>query len=116
MFIRNDLENEIKKKFDLKKLSYIGTGKNIFNNDLLIFDTDKGSIAIEIGLFECFYIYEIKKILKCNEYSYNIISEISCLYIFKGKTYLKTDRTVVSFPGKAFDFTEELVLLTLEKC
>lgn len=115
MFIRSDLENEIKRKFDLKKFSYIGIGKNVFNNDLFIFNTDKESIAIEIGLYGCFYIYEIKEIFKRNERLYNITSEISCLYIFEGKTYLKIGEIAKSFPGKAFDFTEELVLLTLEK-
>ena len=112
MFIRSDLEKAIKNQFGIEKFSYIGMGKNTFNDyDALIFDTDKGTIAIEISLCEIYYIYEIEE---TSENSYKMKPKTDCWFAFGEQTYLKTEKIVTSFQGKAFDFTQELVVLTLE--
>lgn len=115
MFIRKDLEEAIKNQFGIEKFIYKGMGKNTFNDcDAFIFDTDKGTIAIEIRLCEIYYIYEIEETPENSEKSYKMKPKIDCWFAFGEQTYLKTEKIVRSFPEKAFDFTAELVLLTLE--
>ena len=112
MFIRNDLEDAIKSQFKVETFSYRGMGKNTFNDcDSLIFDTNKGVIAIEISLCEIYYIYEIEE---TSENSYKMKPKTDRWFAFGEQTYLKTEKVVINFPGKAFDFTEELVVLALE--
>ena len=114
MYIRGDLEEEIKSKFDIAKLIYKGTGQNIFNDfSLLIFDTNKDILAIEIRP-SYHYIYKIKELPNHPGKFFKIKKEISTLYTFGRQTYLKTNDVVTSFQGKAFDFTQELIVLTLE--
>ena len=65
--IRDDLEKAIKEKFNIRKLSYIGTGKSNFGKKLLIFEAMDNTITFEIA-FEAedkdnFYIYEVEKIV-----------------------------------------------------
>lgn len=130
MFIRNDLEEAIKNQFKVEKFSYIGIGKNAFDNgNLLIFDTERGTIAIEIALYERYYIFEVKEVPKSfrryheiqleipkflGDY-YGMQPEIFCLHVNEEETYLKSEGPIMSFPGKAFDFTKELVLIALEE-
>lgn len=129
MFIRKDLEEAIKNVLKIEKFSYIGMGKNALDDyNLLIFDTNQGTIAIEIGLYKRHYIHKVKEVAKFPGYYYKIQPEVLkfpgdchemrlkmfCLYVSKEETYFETDKTIASFPGEAFDFTEELVLLALE--
>lgn len=115
MYIRKDLEEEIKNQFGIETFVYKGMGKNTFNDyDAFIFDTDKGTIAIEISLCEIYYIYEIEETPENSENSYKMKPKTDCWFAFGEQTYLKTNEVVTSFQGKAFDFTEELVLLALE--
>lgn len=129
MFIRKDLEEAIKNVLKIEKFSYIGMGKNALDDyNLLIFDTNQGTMAIEIGLYKRHYIHKVKEVAKFPGYYYKIQPEVLkfpgdchemrlemfCLYVSKEETYLETDKTIASFPGEAFDFTEELVLLALE--
>lgn len=130
MFIRNDLETAIKNVFKIEKFFYIGIGKNAFDNgNLLIFDTNRGTIAIEIALYEHYYIFEVKEVPKSpgryheiqpetpkflGDY-YGMRPEIFCLCVNEEETYLKSEGPIMSFPGKAFDFTKELVLIALEE-
>ena len=115
MYIRKDLEEAIKKGFGIEKFSYIGMGKNdVSNHDLLIFNTNKETIAIEIGFYEFYDIYEVKAIPECPDRFRRFPSKINCIYTFEGNTYLVMRKATISFPGKAFDFTEALVLLALE--
>lgn len=115
MHIRGDLEEAIKKQFGIETFSYIGIGKNdVCNSDLLIFNTDKETIAIEIGLCETYDIYKVKAIPERPDRFRRFNSEINCMYTFDGNTYLVMSKATIRFPGKAFDFTEALVLLALE--
>lgn len=115
MYIRQDLEDAIKKGFGIEKFSYIGIGKNdVSNCDLLIFNTGKEAIAIEIGLYEFYDMYKVKAIPECPDRFRRVDSEIHCICIFEGNTNLIMSKATISFPGKAFDFTEALVLLALE--
>lgn len=116
MFIRNDLEEAIKNQFEVEKLSYIGIGKNAFDDyNLLIFDTNEGTIAMEIGPYKRYFIYKVKEAPKFSGYYYSNRSKMLSLYTGEEETYLKTKGVVTNFPGKAFDFTKELVLLALEE-
>lgn len=116
MFIRKDLEEAIKNKFGIEKFVYKGIGKNTFNDfSLLLFDTNKGAIAIELGFYKnYYYIYKIKELPKQPELFFRVRTDISSLYTFDDQTYLKVNDDVTMFQGKAFDFTQELVLLALE--
>lgn len=117
MFIRQDLEDAIKSRFGVEKFTYIGTGRNIVSDcGLLIFDTDKGIIAMEVGFLDVYYIYNAKEHFNHPGQFLKISKEISTLYAFGIQTYLKTNNYFITqFPGKAFDFTQELVLLALEQ-
>ena len=56
MYIREDLLKKIKEIFNIKKFTYVGTGKHGFsNNDLLIFNCDDENIAIEVANID-FYL------------------------------------------------------------
>lgn len=117
MFIRKDLEEAIKNQFKIETFSYIGIGKKAFSDcNSFIFDTDKGIICIEIGILDVYYIYKAKKRTKRPGQFFKVRKEISTLYTFGKQTCLKTNDVITEFPGKAFDFTEELVLLALENC
>ena len=117
MFIRTDLEEAIKDKFSIEKFVYMGIGKKAFSDcDLFIFDTGKGIIVIEVGILDVYYIYKAKKRTKRPGQFFKVRKEISTLYTFGKQTCLKTNDVITEFPGKAFDFTEELVLLALENC
>ena len=114
MYIRSDLEEEIKNKFGIKELIYKGIGRNAFNGfNLLIFDTDKDILAIEIRP-SYHYIYNAKELHNRPGQFFKIKKEISTLYAFGRQTHLKINDIITKFPGKAFDFTEELVVLALE--
>lgn len=116
MFIRKDLKEAIKNAFKIEKFSYIGIGKNAFDNsNLLIFDTSEGTIAMEIGPYKRYFIYRVKETPKFLGYYYANRSKMLSLYTGEEETYLKTNGVVTNFPGKAFDFTKELVLLALEE-
>ena len=116
MFIREDLGEAIKNKFDIEKLVYQGTGENASNDcNLLLFDTGKDILAIEFRLHRnYYYIYNVKELPNQTGRFFRIKTEISSLYSFGRQTYLKTNDVVTKFQGKAFDFTQELVVLTLE--
>lgn len=116
MFIRKDLEEAIKSKFGIEKFVYKGIGRNTFNDcDSFIFDTGKGIMAIEVGILDFYYIYKIDETLESPENSYKIKPAINCwCCTFEVDTYLKVNGIVTQFPGKAFDFSAELVVLALE--
>ena len=115
MYIREDLLNKIKEIFNIKKFTYIGTGKHGFsNNDLLIFDCDDENIAIEIVNIDFYFMYKTKESSDHDGYFYTIMPRYF-LFIDENKTCLKIDKNITSFSGKAFDFTSELVLLAMER-
>ena len=115
MYIREDLLNKIKEVFNIKKFTYVGTGKQGFsNNDLLIFNCDDENIAIEIVNIDFYFIYKTKESSDHDGYFYTIMPRYF-LFIDENKTRLKIDKNITSFSGKAFDFTSELVLLAMEK-
>lgn len=110
MFIRKDLEEAFKDKFGVEKFAYIGIEKSRYNDhDLLMFDAGNKMIGIELGNY-----YYIHKLSKNPGNFFKIKAEFNYLYVSKEQTCLRVNGVVTSFWGKAFDFTEELVLLALE--
>lgn len=115
MFIREDFKEAIKKNFNVKQLIYKGVGQNFYNHcPGFIFDTGKGVICIEVGLYDYYYIFRIANEFVSPELVYKAKTEINYFYEFGGATHLKINGVTTSFSGIAFDFTEELVLLALE--
>ena len=115
MYIREDLLNKIKEIFDIKEFTYVGTGKHFYNNnDMFIFDCGNEIIAIEIKNPNLFSIYKTKENFECPGYFYTVTKR-NFLLIKDNKTCLRVDGETTTFPGKAFDFTSELVLLAMEK-
>lgn len=110
MFIRDDLLNEIKKIFEIKELNYIKAMKTIYGETLLLFKAEGRTIAIEFEKENIYYIYEVEEESSCCF----IVGSMVKLFINEEETYLKLDNTVIKLPGKAFNFTEALVLLALE--
>lgn len=110
MFIRDDLLNEIKKIFEIKKLNYIKAMKTIYGETLLLFKAEERTIAIEFEKENIYHIYEVEEEFSCCF----IVGSMVKLFINKEETCLKLDNTVIKLPGKAFNFTEALVLLALE--
>ena len=119
--IRDDLEKAIKEKFNIRKLSYIGTGKSNFGKKLLIFEAMDNTITFEIA-FEAedkdnFYIHEVEKNSFFNKPCY-LRKTCKTLYLHKNseETILDTSFDIKGevFQGEAFDFDKELVVLRLE--
>ena len=113
MYIREDLLNKIKEVFNVKEFTFARTGKHSHsNNDLLIFDCGNETIAIEVGDIDFYFIYKTKESFIYNGYFY-AITQKHFLFVNENETRLRVDGKTTVFPGKAFDFTSELVLLTL---
>ena len=117
MFIRKDLKEAIKNQFEIEKMVYKGIGQNLFNNHpSFVFDTGRGVVCIEVGLHKIYYICKVREDSISPELVYRIKTRFNYFYVLNGITFLRINRVITKFPGKAFDFTEELVLLTLENC
>ena len=115
MYIREDLLNKIKEIFNIKEFTYVGTGKHFYNNnDMFIFDCDDEIVAIEIKNPNLFSIYKSKENFECPGYFYTVTKR-NFLLFKENETHLRVDGETTAFPGKAFDFTSELVLLAMEK-
>ena len=115
MYIREDLLNKIKEVFDIKKFTYVGTGKHFYNNNnMFIFACDDEIVAIEIKNPNLFSIYKSKENYECPGYFYTVTKR-NFLLFKENETHLRVDGETTTFPGKAFDFTSELVLLAMEK-
>lgn len=115
MFIREDFENVIKDKFNVEKLSYIGTGKCSGNlNSLLVFDAGKKILGIEVARnLHHFRMYEIEESIDRPGYFYGIVPRAH-LFVTEKKTCLKFNEITINLPGKAFDCTSEVISLTIE--
>ena len=81
---------------------------------MFIFNCDNEIIAIEIKNPNLFSIYKSKEDSECPGYFYTVTKR-NFLLIKDNKTCLRVDGETTTFPGKAFDFTSELVLLAMEK-
>ena len=115
MYIREDLLNKIKEIFNIKEFTYVGTGKHFYNNnDMFIFDCDDEIVAIEIKNPNLFSIYKSKENFECPGYFYTVTKR-NFLLFKENETHLRVDGETTTFPGKAFNFTSELVLLAMEK-
>ena len=115
MYIREDLLNKIKEVFDIKEFTYVGTGKHFYNNnDMFIFNCGNEIIAIEIKNPNLFSIYKSKENFEGPGYFYTVTKR-NFLLFKENETHLRVDGETTTFPGKAFDFTSELVLLAIER-
>lgn len=113
MFIREDLLNEIKKFFNVEELNYTKAIKTLYDETLLLFKAKGRIIAIEFEEENSYYIYEVEK-EPCHGGNCVIASRVIKLFGDQKETRLKLGLTIISFPGKAFDFAGELVLLAME--
>lgn len=115
MFIREDFQEAIKKNFNVKKLDYKGVGQNFYSHcPGFIFNTGKGVICIEVGLYEFYYVFRVADEFVSPDLVYKAQTQINYFWVLNGATHLKINGVTTSFSGTAFDFTEELVLLALE--
>lgn len=106
-FIREDLLNKIKKFFNVEELNYNKAIKTSYGTSSLIFNSEGRIIIIEFDKDDnYYYIYESG--------CFFIVETIIQLYTTKKETCLEFDETIIKLPGKAFDFTQELVLLAME--
>ena len=112
-FIREDLLNEIKGIFNIEEFHYTRAIKTLYDETLLLFKAEERNIAIEFEEESSYYIYEIEK-GPVNGGFCVMTSPVVKLVANKEETWLKSGSTIVSFPGKAFDCTGELVLLAIE--
>lgn len=112
IYIREDLEKEIKSRFKLKKLSYIGIAKDVLNDALLVFETDTDKkFAIEIGMDNNYYGYMVVNSEVYDNTYLRKNSKTVVFYYYEGKTIVG----MKELEGKAFNFDSELVILKLEK-
>ena len=115
MYIREDLLNKIKEVFDIKEFTYMKTGKHFYNNnDMFIFNCGNEIIAIEIKNPNLYSIYITKEDSERPNIFYTITHR-NFLLFKENETRLRIDGETTAFPGKAFDFTSELVLLAMER-
>ena len=115
MYIREDLLNKIKEIFNINEFIYVGTGKHFYNdNNMFIFDCDDEIVAIEIKNPNLYSIYKTKEDPNCLGCFYTVTKR-NFLLFKDNETHLRVDGETTAFPGKAFDFTSELVLLAIER-
>ena len=111
MFIREDPLNEIKNIFNIKELNYMEAREareTSYGTSSLLFNSEGRTIIIEFDRDDnYYYIYESG--------CFFIVESIVQLYTTNEETCLELDETIIKLPGKAFDFTKELVLLAMEK-
>lgn len=117
MFMREDLIYEIKKIFGAKEFFFIKASKTLYNTNSLLFDAEGRTIAIEFEKEDTYYIYEIEEEFSCYFLTEPMVKltvndEETCLEI--EDTGLELNKIIVKLPGKAFDCTQELVLLAME--
>ena len=113
MFIRDDLVNEIKKIFNIKEFFYMRTTRKPHNRIILLFSSGYRNIAIEFEDENTYYMYEVKGELEYPGYFF-VAAPIIKLSITEEETCLMLEKTAISFPGKAFDATEELIISAIE--
>lgn len=99
--------NEIRKVFDIKELNYVKAIETAYGTSALLFNAEGRRIIIEFDKDDnYYYIYESG--------CFFIVETIIQLSITDEETCLEFDETAIKLPGKAFDFTMELVLLAME--
>ncbi len=113
MFIREDLVNEIKRIFGLEEFFYMRTTRKPHNRTILLFSSGYRNIAIEFEDENTYYMYEVKGELEYPGYFF-VAAPIIKLSITEEETSLILEKTAISFPGKAFDATNELVISAIE--
>lgn len=113
MFIREDLVNEIKRIFDVEEFFYMRTTRKPSNRIILLFSSGYRNIAIEYEDENTYYMYEVKGELEYPGYFF-VAAPIIKLSITEEETSLILEKTAISFPGKAFDATNELVISAIE--
>lgn len=113
MFIRDDLVNEIKRIFSIEEFFYMRTTRKPRNRTILLFSSGYRNIAIEFEDENTYYMYEVKGELEYPGYFF-VAAPIIKLSITKEETCLILEKTAISFPGKAFDATNELVISAIE--
>ena len=110
--MREDLLNEIKGIFDIKELNYVKTVKTAYDTASLLFNAEGRTIGVEFEKENNYYIYEVEEELGCCF----IVEPMIQITINEEETYLEYNKTTMSFPGKACDFTQEFVLAAMENC
>lgn len=113
MFIRDDLVNEIKRIFSIEEFFYMRTTRKPNNRTILLFSSGYRNVAIEFEDENTYYMYEVKGELDYPGYFF-VTAPIIKLSVTEEETCLILEKTVISFPGKAFDVTEELVISAIE--
>ena len=113
MFIRDDLVNEIKRIFGMEEFFYMRTTRKPNNRTILLFSSGYRNIAIEFEDENTYYMYEVKGELEYPGYFF-VAAPIIKLSITEEETCLILEKTAISFPGKAFDVTNELVISAIE--
>lgn len=113
MFIRDDLVNEIKQIFGIEEFFYMRTTRKPHNRTILLFSSGYRNIAIEFEDENTYYMYEVKGELEYPGYFF-VAAPIIKLSITEEETSLILEKTAISFPGKAFDVTNELVISAIE--
>ena len=115
MYIREDLLGKIKEIFNVEELTFTRIGKHFYNNNnMFIFNCGNEIIAIEIKNPNLYSIYITKEDSERPNIFYTITKR-NFLLFKENETRLRVDGKTTVFPGKAFDFTSELVLLAMEK-
>lgn len=112
MFVREDLLNEIKGIFGIQELNYMKTVKTAYDTASLLFNAEGRTIGVEFEKENNYYIYEVEEELGCCF----IVEPMIQITINEEETYLEFNKTTMSFPGKACDFTQEFVLAAIENC
>ena len=113
MFIRDDLVKEIKRIFNIEEFFYMRTTRKPHNRTVLLFSSGYRNIAIEFEDENTYYMYEVKGELEYPGYFF-VAAPIIKLSITEEETCLILEKTAISFPGKAFDATNELIISAIE--
>lgn len=114
MYISNELEEAIKQEFGIKELSYMGNGKNCFDEHILVFKTNYSYyLAVYPKYNNIYSIHIVTRDPIYNRYFRKNFNDVY-LSIKNNNTYLD-GKCKLKIEGVAFDFLEDFLIAKLEE-
>lgn len=115
--LNKELEEEIKKFFEIEYIHYIGPGFTFYDKCFLLYETDKDKLGI--SLCYDYLLLSFVKEIPDGKFNFAYMDRSAGLE-FNGintiliKSVRSEDTVKIVFEGKAFNFDKEIVTLKLE--
>lgn len=115
--MNKELEEEIKKFFEIEYINYIGPGFTFYDKCFLLYKTNKGKFGI--SLYYNYLLLSFVKEIPDGKFNFTYADRSAALEYNGMNTILMKsvrykDAVKIVFEGKAFNFDKEIVALKLE--